>query len=66
MSKVENKVVKLRMKGLGILTKDVSPDLEDSLNSEGRDGWRLVNSVTPASGFGESAKLVLIFMREVQ
>ena len=64
MGEVEYKVVKLPMKGLGILTKDVSPDLDSALNSEGRDGWRLVNSITPAGGFGESDKLVLIFMRE--
>ena len=65
MNRVEYKVVKLRMKGLGILTKDVSPDLESTLNSEGRDGWRLVNTITPTGGFGESEKLVLVFMREV-
>ena len=64
MGKVEYKVVKLPMKGLGILAKDVSPDLDSTLNSEGKDGWRLVNSITLAGGFGESEKLVLIFMRE--
>jgi hypothetical protein len=63
MSTVEYKVVKLPMKG--VFTKDVSPDLENVLNTEGRDGWRLVNSVVPASGMGESERLVLIFMREV-
>jgi len=63
MNRVEYKVVKLPMKGF--FTKDVSPDLESSLNSEGRDGWRLVNSITPSGGFGESEKLVLVFMREL-
>ena len=66
MGKVEYKVVKLPMKGLGIFTKDVSPDLDTTLNSEGRNGWRLVDSTTPASAFGESEKLVLIFMREAK
>jgi hypothetical protein len=65
MRKVEYKVIKLPMKGLGIFNKDVSPKLETTLNSLGRDGWILVNSITPASGFGESAKLVLIFSREI-
>jgi len=65
MGKIEYKVVKLPMKGLGIFTKDVSPKLESALNSMGRDGWILVNSITPASGFGESEKLVLIFSREL-
>jgi hypothetical protein len=58
---VEYKVVKLPMKG--VFTKDVSPDLENVLNSEGKDGWRLVNSIVSASGFGESDKVVLILMR---
>jgi hypothetical protein len=65
MKKLEYKVVKLPMKGLGIFTKDVSPNLENALNTMGKDGWELVNSITPASGFGESEKLVLIFSREI-
>ena len=60
---VEYKVVKLPMKGL--FTKDVSPELENVLNSEGKDGWRLVNSILPASKLGESERLVLIFMRPI-
>ena len=64
MNKLEYKVVKLAMKG--VFTKDVSPDLENVLNSEGRDGWRLVNTVLPAGGLGESERLVLIFMREAR
>ncbi len=63
MNKVEYKVITLPMKGF--IARDVSPDLENSLNSEGREGWRLVNSTIPASTFGESEKLVLIFMREI-
>lgn len=64
MNKVEYKVMKLPTKA--IFTKDVSPDLENVLNSEGRDGWRLVNTVLPASGLGESERVVLIFMREMR
>ena len=64
VGKVDYKVVRLPMKG--IFTRDVSPDLESVLNSEGRDGWRLVNSVVVACGFGESKRVVLIFMREAQ
>jgi len=64
ISKFEYKVVKLPMKG--IFTKDVSPDLENVLKTEGKDGWRLVNSIIPTSGLGESERVVLIFMREAQ
>ena len=63
MQRVEYKVVKTPMKG--VLRRDVSPDLDSILNSEGKDGWRLVNSIVPASGFGESDQVVLIFMREL-
>jgi hypothetical protein len=61
MKRFEYKVVKVPIKG--IFKRDVSPDLENVLNSEGRNGWRLVNSAVPASGFGESDRLILIFMR---
>ena len=62
MKSVEYKVVKVPMKG--IFKRDVSPNLDNVLDSEGRDGWRLANSIIPASGFGESDRVVLIFMRE--
>ena len=64
MGKVEYKVVKLPMKG--VFKRDVSPDLDSVLNSEGRDGWRLVNSVVLAGDLGETKRVVLIFMREAQ
>jgi hypothetical protein len=62
MSSVEYKVVKVPMKG--VFTRDVSPELENVLNAEGRDGWRLVNSIVPAGGMGESERVVLVLMRE--
>ena len=62
MSGVEYKVVKVPMKG--VFTRDVSPELENVLNAEGRDGWRLVDSIVPASGMGESQRVVLVLMRE--
>jgi len=62
MQSFEYKVVKVPMKG--VFKKDVSVELSDVLNAEGKDGWRLVNSVVPASGLGESDRVVLIFMRE--
>lgn len=64
MQSVEYKVVKTPMKG--IFRRDVSPDLNNILNAEGKDGWRLVNSVVPTSGFGESDQVVLILMREIE
>ena len=62
MNAVEYKIVKVPMKG--VFTRDVSPELGNVLNAEGRDGWRLVNSIVPASGMGESERVVLVLMRE--
>jgi hypothetical protein len=62
MSSVEYKVVRVPMKG--VFSRDVSPELESVLNTEGRDGWRLVSSIVPAGGFGESERVVLVLMRE--
>jgi hypothetical protein len=63
MQKYEYKVSKVPMKG--IFKRDIGPALINVLNSEGNDGWKLVNSIVPASSFGESDQAVLIFMREI-
>jgi hypothetical protein len=62
MQKDEYKGVNVPMQG--IFKKDIDPSLNSTLNSEGNDGWQLVNSITLASGLGESDQTVLIFMRE--
>lgn len=62
MKSFEYKVVKVPIKG--IFKRDISPDFENILNAEGKEGWELVNSIVPASGFGESDQVVLIFTRE--
>jgi len=62
MQSLEYKTVKVGMKG--VFSRDVSGDLDNVLNAEGRDGWRLVSTVVPASSFGESERLVLVFIRE--
>ncbi len=61
MGGIEYKVVKVPMKG--IFSRDVSADLDNVLNAEGKDGWMLVNSVVPAGGLGESERVVLVFTR---
>jgi hypothetical protein len=63
MQSFEYKVVKVPIKG--IFKRDISPDFDNILNAEGKEGWKLVNSVVPASGFGESDQVVLIFIREI-
>ena len=57
----EYKVVRVPIKGL--FTKDVSPDLENVLNSTGKDGWRLANSIVPPAALPDADSIVLILMR---
>jgi len=64
MEKYEYKVIKFPFVGWGIFKKDVPDNVQDILNAEGSNGWRLMNSFVTATGFGESSKLVCIFMRE--
>ena len=64
MQKYEYKTITLSQKGLGLVTSRSVPDLESTLNSEGRDGWRLQEVFQPSAAFGESDKLVLIFIRD--
>ena len=62
MQKYEYKVVKVPMQG--VFKRDIDPSLNTTLNSEGNDGWQLVNSITQARDLGESNQVILIFMRE--
>ncbi len=66
MEKFEYKVVRLPIVGWGIFKKDVPANLQDTLNAEGANGWRLVNSIVTAAGFGESSKMACIFIREAK
>jgi hypothetical protein len=66
LEKFEYKVIRLPIVGWGIFKKDVPANLQNTLNAEGANGWRLVNSNVIATGFGESNKLVCIFMREAK
>ena len=43
----------------GIFKSVVHPDPGNVLNPEGNDGWKLVNSVVPDSGSGESDQVGL-------
>lgn len=63
MTKYEYKAVTLKQKGLGIFTSRKIPELEDALNREGRDGWRLNEIVLPSGALGESDRVILIFER---
>ena len=63
MNRYEYKTLTLNQKGLGLFTSRKVPDLEGTLNREGRDGWRLRHVLLPSAAFGESDKVVLILER---
>ena len=65
MVKYEYKTVILDQKGSGIFGSRKIPDLEETLNYEGREGWRLTKNIMPSAGAGESTKIILIFEREL-
>lgn len=66
MKKYEYKTIPLEFKGLGLFkSRKISPDLEEVLNREGRDGWRLSRVVVPSKDLGESENVIIIFEREI-
>jgi len=66
MKKYEYKTIPLKFKGLGLFkSREINPDLEDVLNREGLDGWRLSKVVVPSKELGESENIIIIFEREI-
>lgn len=65
MKKYEYKTFEMPTK-FGIF-KPRTPDVENLLNAEGAQGWRLHQIVLPASAnFGQTDKMVVIFERQVE
>ncbi|MBQ4835763.1 MULTISPECIES: DUF4177 domain-containing protein [Pseudoalteromonas] len=64
MKKYEYKTVELPFK-FGFF-KQGTPDIEEVLNAEGAEGWRLNQMVLPASSnMGQSEKMIAILEREL-
>ena len=64
MTKYEYKTITLKQTGLGLMTRKI-PDLERTLNTNGREGWRLREIVIPSAAFADSGKVIIIFEREL-
>ena len=65
MNKYEYKTVTLKQKGIGLISRSI-PDLESTLNREGKEGWRLCEIVLPSAAFGESTKVIVVFERALE
>ena len=65
MQKYEYKTIRVSQKGLGFGSGRM-PDLENILNQEGKDGWRLCEIVQPAALFGETTAVIVIFEKIIE
>jgi hypothetical protein len=64
MKKFEYKTIELPFK-FGIF-KQGTPDIDEALNIEGAEGWRLNQMVlTTSSNMGQSEKMIAILEREL-
>ncbi len=65
MAKYEYKTITLEQKGLGLFRSREIPELENTLNREGQEGWRLGEVLLPSAAFGESDRIILVFERQL-
>lgn len=66
MPRYEYKSITLDQKGWGLFKSRTIPDLDKTLNEEGRKGWRLNNVIQPSGAYGESDKVILILEKLVE
>ena len=66
MKKYEYKTVYLKQTGSTFLASRKIPDLEDTLNREGQQGWRLREVISRSESSGTSDKVILILERELE
>ncbi|RKU31760.1 DUF4177 domain-containing protein [Candidatus Poribacteria bacterium] len=65
MQKYEYKTIRLSQKGWGFKSRSI-PELESTLNEEGKEGWRLCNIVQPAAAFGETTAIIIILEKIIE
>lgn len=65
MTKYEYKTIRVSQKGSGIFRSRKIPDLENTLNREGKEGWRLCEIVKPSTASGASDAVILVFEKEL-
>ncbi len=65
MTKYEYKTIRINMTGWGVKSREI-PDLESTLNREGKEGWRFHEIVQPSAAFGESTAVIVIFERVLE
>ena len=66
MTKYEYKTIRISQKGFGLIKSREIPDLESTLNREGKEGWRLCEVIQPSAAMGEATAVIVIFERVLE
>jgi len=64
VKRYEYKTVEIKLRGVGLFAPKKAEGFEEVLNSEGRNGWRYVDTVLQTAAYGEVGRLKLVFERE--
>ncbi len=63
MPRYEYKIVEIRLKGWGLFRSKQMEGFEETLNREGAQGWRYVDSALQTGAYGEAGSVKLVFER---
>jgi len=66
MKKYEYKTIRIKLEGAGFGKPRKAPGFEETLNSEGAEGWRYVDTIVETIGSSTAVSIQLIFEKEVE
>ena len=66
MKRYEYKFITMKLKGAGIFGLKRADGFEETIQQEGRNGWRYVDTLSQTGVYGEVGRIKLIFERELE
>jgi hypothetical protein len=66
MKKYEYKTIDIKFDSAGILGHWKGPEFEETLNKEGTEGWRYVDTIVQTDSTGETSGMKLVLERELE
>jgi len=66
MKKYEYKTIDIKFDSAGILGHWKGPEFEETLNKEGAEGWRYVDTIVQTDTTGETLGMKLVLERELE
>ena len=66
MKKYEYKTIDIKFESAGILRHWKGPEFEETLNKEGAEGWRYVETIVQTDATGETSGMKLVLERELE